>query len=1131
MKIVCLRKFVVRIAVTRFIPFLLLATLWVSSGCGGTQEKGFDPFTGPMPSVSVIVPAVSSENVQLSMQMLMKQFPKARWITLPAIDVELETCLRENRVLLIPAVESLPVEVWGTLKTYLEHGGPAVFLGCNPFRARVQLVEDKPRSENEFHNTLAQTARESADFSPIVQWRHTNNRDMPGAVCPVEAQELSWPGVWVEANDVDSWDALIMDNIPASAIRADENALVFYARGSRDTAHVSLKGTERDGSVWSASITVTQSWQLFVIHETELRYLSGGKNRGGPDDHFILSRARTMEIGLDTRMAGQAPSHHLFGLSDIRMVSDPRAPETITSWPDIDLLSPPYRRYGFPARQVECLTRGQTWPIGSSLVQGPRPRSRGLGGEKGTPYRWIPVFQARDADGTPRGWPASIYVEPQTNGVTKKWAWIGLDISNDSIEAAAAMTLACARRLQNGMFLYKVGSPQFTFEPESNIDVSARWTTPVHRSPNLRVVAELYKEGSDYLLRRVVGPSPSADGIVRIHLGRAPDIEEFAQDYTLRILLEDSSARGKIIDRVDQSIKCLGLPRTPNEQEWVTMRGARFSVGRRPVFMLGVNYEPWTTHGRMSGESGSYGLDSSLFDPELVRKDLAQLENGGVNAVSIQYLTPDQAPQLKYFLEEARRHGIWVQLFVEGLNPLHPNLRLAEQLIEAADLRNESQVFALNLANAPRLGPYEERCQFDGEWQNWLIEQYGSVAHAEKAIGGRLWKKGRAVTGPPDEELIVDGKHRAAVKVYRRFVSDFVSRRYGYIVRWLRQHHLRQLVGAQTDDRETDPISLESVFPLDPAVGATHLDFISPNGGLLHGTPHSLMESGFITAYARAVSDGKPVLWSEFGMDVGSDPQPIDLENQVGVYRGMFEMVMKSRAAGCLGWGFPSGGCVDEQSDVGLVHPDGAWRPVGDAYRDVAHRIRNEWSAPAAWRGREMDSSGDGDGFQNLWAAWRDIYRAELDQNRMEELRPLNFGKRTGEIVIRSVGGSPYMAPAPLQSVNSEWGRIDIEGLDRDRKPGHKIAVHRQQTIQLELMNTGYATWDASAQGKARCVWVELKNEKRTQRIPVDVVRFGGSTWVRWVALDPGMWRVQPVLADVGPFGEPLDIEVLPSRK
>ncbi len=1122
--------FIVRMKTSSLQMFALAVAVCLAAcaGCGTRQEPPCGP-GGPPPPVSILAPALSNRTAQASEKMLRKLFPDARWIAGREIDAGLASCLRENRVLIVPDIEHVPFDWWSSIKSHLDDGGATVFLGCEPFGARVRLVEGAPQEERAFREGLLRTARASAGFSSVRDWRHLSSRGAPSnTVQSAPRGSLPWPGVLVEARDFGEWDVVAMDPIPHGAIGHSENSLVFYARGSAGTAHLAVECFERDGSCWTRTVTVSESWQPYIIHQASFNYAYGGRNRGTKGNHLALSRARKISIGLSQGVSAQAPGDLFFGVSDVRLAADPRSIRAVVSWPDIFMLSPPYRHYGSFADHVECMATGQRWPIGRARVQGPLPRSLGAGGETAAPYRWIPMFRTANAEGHSLCWPASLHVEPQTNGATKKWAWVGVDVSKASAEAAAAMTLACAQRLAAGAFLYKAGCPEFSFEPEAPVRASARWTAPAGQSAGLRVCAELYKRGDDFLRRRVVGLPPDEAGISRINLGRSPLVEETAEDYILRILLEDSTTPGRILDRVDQPLKFLTLPRTPGEQEWVTAAGARFAAGRRPVFLLGVNYWPRTTNGRMPDEFTAHWLDSSEFDPDLIRRDLAQLEEAGINAVSIQYLAPEQAPQLRFFVEEARKLGIWVHLFLPGLDPLAPDLKRAEQLIEAADLKNEAQVFALDLAWEPHLGEYKDRRRFDGDWREWLQEQYGSIEHAEQLLGRSLWKSGGLVTGPPDSELAAEGKADPALAAYRRFVHDFTSRRYGYVVRWLRARGIRQLLGARTGYGGTGQPWAEKFVALDPATGAAHLDFISPEGWGLSGTPDSFMEAGFITAYCRGVSAGKPVLWAEFGSSVGANPQTADLENQARIYRNMFEMVLKSRSAGCFGWWFPSGWRVGERSDMGIVNPDGSWRPAGSAYRNFAHRLRAEWIAPAAWRGREIDADGNASGLPSLWNAWRDTYRTETSEGRTEELRPLNFGKRTSEINIRSLGGAPYSAPAPIQSLNSEWGRIECDGVERDRAPGHIIAVNARRKVRMELINTGPAAWDASAEGKTKCVWVRLESEKgERQQIPVGALRFGASAFITWTAPDPGTWRAQPFLADVGPFGEPLQIEVL----
>ena len=1101
----------------------LLLAACALSGCGTRQEPASEL---PMPAIDILAPVVSNRAAQLGVQMLKAEFPEARWIGLRNIGEELAACLDSRRVLIVPVVEFLPLDWAAPLQAFLDRGGAAVFIGCDPFKARVRLVEGKAQDQAELRDLLRQAARDVPEFSSMRNWHHaTGSGTPPGEVRAAESNALPWPGVLVEAKDFEKWDVMLRDEIRKGTIRPDENSLVFHARGSAGVSRLAIECTEQDGSCWMASVAVTEQWQPFVVHEAAFRYFYGGQERGVAGDRFALSRARKIAIGLSQACAGQAPGNHLFGLSDIRPAMDPRSGDESVSWPDIFLLSPPYRYYSITADEVESATGERRWPIGHARIQGPLPRSLGTGGEAGAPVRWIPMFRAADGEGRARCWPASIHIEPLTNGITRKWAWIGVDVSTPSSEAVAEMTLACARRLQEGIFLYKAGCSQFSFEPESEVNVTARWTVPEGRADGLRVCAELYKDGYAPRLRRVVGPPPSDDGIVRIDLGRSPAVEERAVDYTLRVLIEDARVPGKILDRLDQPLKFLTLPRTAGEQEWVTVAGSRFKLGRRPVFMLGVNYWPLTTTGRTPGESTPHWLDCAVFDPNLVRRDLDLLAEAGVNSVSLQYLAPEQAPQLKFFLEEARKRGICVHLFVAGLQPLDQNLDLAKRLILAADLKNESQVFAIDVAWEPHLGTYSERCRFDADWAGWLNEQYGSKEHAERVLDCRLWKKNGVLTGPPDDELAGDGPDRAPVAAYRRFVHDFMSRRYGFVARWLRWLGLRQLLSARTGYGGTGQAWAEKMLALDPAVGAVHFNFISPEGWGLNGSSAEFVEASFITAYCRGVSDGKPVLWAEFGSSVGVDPQAADMENQARIYRNMFDMALNSRASGCFGWWFPSGWRTGEESDMGIVNPDGSWRPAGEAYRHFAHRLRGEWAAPSGWRGREMDV--DAGRLSRVWKTWRDIYRTEAAEGRMEEIRPKNFGKRTSEITVQSVGGMPYSAPAPLESVNAEWGRVTIDGLERERMPGQPLAMHAGQKLRIALINTGPVTWDASSEGKSRCVWVRLENERGAQQLPVPSVRFGDSTWISWVAPEPGVWRIQPLLADVGPFGEPLQIEVL----
>lgn len=423
------------------------------------------------------------------------------------------------------------------------------------------------------------------------------------------------------------------------------------------------------------------------------------------------------------------------------------------------------------------------------------------------------------------------------------------------------------------------------------------------------------------------------------------------------------------------------LPLPETSDEWVTVDGAYFSYRGERLFLKGVNYWPLNHNGKAPGEYHPFWLEPEGFDPEIVIRDLDRLQQMGVNAVAIQYHEPSQAPQLRWFVNACRQRGIWVNCFVGYLQPLDQNLEKAKRLIEAAGFKDMPGVFAFDIAWEPHLGNYAQRCRFDGEWEKWILEKYGSVDQAEEVIGRPLWNRDGHLTGPPDHELSTDGSHRGAVAAYRRFVDDFMGRRYGEVKEFVRDLGCRQLLSARSGYGGNGNHWADPLFPLDLMTGAEYFDFISPEGYALTGNLDQFYEGGFITAYARAT--GKPVVWMEYGVSVGQNPLPPDLENQARLYRNMLEMVTRSHAAGCFAWWYPGGWRVDERSDYGIVNLDGSLRPAAKVLKNFQPRTQS----PRPWNGRMAGRFSDARGLSGLWDKWREIYRKEMAEDRMEEVR------------------------------------------------------------------------------------------------------------------------------------------------
>lgn len=1065
--------------------------------------------------------------------MVQQEVPKAKSFSLQQFSDALAHARRKNSILVLTDPAMLPQEEWESLHDYVDEGGATLFLGPSPFAGRAQWKEGELLSDRDHLEAAAREAKAVEGFSSVQSWRHKNESGkLRGAIRTANTTGIPWDGVEVVASGFREWDAMVISEVPDSVRNGEANTLVFYAKGDARTSRLVLVCQEEDGSHWSRVLHVTSTWKKFIIRQETLSYFYGGSNRGGAGDTFSLARVGQVTVGLSMHLAPQPQGDHVFNLSNVHLCRDPRAGEDIVRWPDVSMLSPPYRRYETSASSVQVIGQSARMPVGELLIQSPLPQAKGLGGKRGHSKRWVPLAKAFDSRGEIIGWPAGIHVDIAPKGTVRRWGWIGTSPSGDSSAACYEMLKTALQRMHNGTFLFSAGAHAFTFAIGESIDVTARWYEGDQMRVPLRLAAEFLAHDG-HVLRRVVssvamGQAGAVRGPVTLSLAKAPSVRGKAEPYTIRILLEDASGNGDVYDQLLQKVLVVPVHDYPGADEWVTVEQSHFQYQLTPYFVMGVNYRPQTVNGKAVAEQADDWLHPASFDPDLVERDLDVLLKLRANAIAISYDHARQAPQLRYVIEAARKRKIHLLLHVAGLSPLDFDPLMARRLLEAADLRDEPQVLAFDLAWEPAFGRQQQRQQLDESWRSWLVEQYGGVDQAMTDLEGRLWMENGVVVGPPDMALVTDGDHRSVVAVYRRFLDDYVSRRYGQIRRFLSTLGYRQLLTARTGLQGVGNPYVNAECPVDLASGAVHLDFLSPTGWNLIGSQEKFYEASFLTAYARGVAGGKPVVWTQFGTDVGRRPSETDLLNQASVFGNVFDMVSRSSAAGCFAWWYPGGYHVEQGYDMGLVGADGQLRPAGRALRTYANNLRSVRPSIPVWKGREVDRDRDARGLSALWDRWKTTYRKEAASDRIEEVRPVGFGKLTTDMPLLSVDGSPITRREPLLCANGEWGEVRAGETNLVRQLDVPLEVPLGHRIDFQLINTGPATWGASRDGKFRTVWVLARHEsKKTEKLKVGVVPFGRTVSCSWQPTDEGRWELRPWLSRVGPFGEALEVVVV----
>ncbi|MFQ6133316.1 MAG: beta-galactosidase, partial [Armatimonadota bacterium] len=533
------------------------------------------------------------------------------------------------------------------------------------------------------------------------------------------------------------------------------------------------------------------------------------------------------------------------------------------------------------------------------------------------------------------------------------------------------------------------------------------------------------------------------------------------------------SVRGERMDEIGHALD-IGVPGTLM-RGLVTARDGRFWVGDRVWIPYGVNYWPSYAIG-----APTLQWHGPQYEPAIVEEELATLQSLRMNMVSIQAPTAYWR-DLCDFLRRCAHHHIRVNLFLHGADPMRFDRDAVRTLIESAHLADQPALFAYDIAWEPRLGRYNERRRWDREWEQWIVERYGSVENAERdwAFPVPRTDDGR-VTAPSDAQVTNDGDHRRMVAAYRRFADDLISSKYRDATRFIRSLDPNHLIGTRTGYGGTGPCH-PAVMAFDLASVAKHLDFASPEGWGMTGDRDTLVESGITTAYGRLVTNGKPVMWSEFGMQkwdrAKQRPDPDLVAQEADYYADMYAMMAASGAQGAVPWWWPGGYRVGENSDFGISDPNARPRPVWRAVREyspLVPRNARKWleavPEPDAWI--TIDRDAHVDGYHGIYFAHKAEYGRLLRAGKFPALRTEGTGTTSANTPLVAVGNVPYNGSNPPKYLNAEFNWVKLKIGDGDWTEitdDATVDVPRAAAVQLtaSIGNTAEAKWLAG-EGEGR---------------------------------------------------------------
>ena len=978
-----------------------------------------------------------------------------------ALAAHLKSETGPNSILVLPNARYFPTEAKQELEAFLKRGNHLLAISGPAFKNMVCRVDNQWLTRDLAKVELGYAPGEKIiDFAQqdMNTWKRVSgSMDNPTTYNVEPSGDPEVPdALHVKISRLDNWDTIVSSPIE-QPFPPGFDTTVFWAKGGPDTPEMAIEWREKDGSRWIGVVKLTTEWVRYVLTPDDFKYWpdNPSKGRGGSSDRFNPANAQIISLGLATGITKQeAGKSYEFWIADIKAVKNKFASEDFNP-PVLESLSPAYKTHRTIAAKIELAGTTRQVPVATEIVS-PIFRAPGFGSDAARKYRFVPVLRALDENGELRGAAAHLFVNAADDYAGSVWGFVGFD--QDFLDRTADQTVPLVvdmlKRMNHGVFFINAGVDKVAYIQGESSKCGA-YVINLGSEPTDVHVEWIITSGN-----KVVSKS-NASANVAPNRGNQPAFLEGNSlalppgEYKVSATLYSGETP---IDEISYEFRVLTLG-SPKDEDVVSVRNGDFYLAGRKWYALGMNYWPTYTGGMEHARNWVHWLEPEQYNPEIVERDLALAEKLRINLLSIQYLKTSQAPAMMDFLTRCAKHGIKVHAYIPGLHPLNHDPALAESLIKAAHLPESSAFFAYDVGWEVHIGKYERRKPYDPLWQKWVIDLYGSLESAERDWGFKPERSDGVITGPTDNQLSTDGSWRVFVAAYRRFWDDEISKRYLAVRETIKRIDKKHLICARSGYGGTGSLWAVQFFPFDLASGAKHLDFTSPEAYALGGDRSGFLKGGLITIYGRHVSGGKPVFWAEYGTSIWPNCDEKELERERQYYENMLYMTLRSYANGSAGWWWPGGFRQGENSDFGIINPDGTPRPAALEIQKIAKEFLKPREIPKPDVFFTYDRDIYVTGFAGVYEALSNDYVKAVESGKNPGLKTEATGKTSADVPLIAIGNVPYNGKNPPKYLNAEFNYLKIN--NQEVNDGDTLEIERGKPVYVEASvgNLAEPTW------------------------------------------------------------------------
>ncbi len=970
---------------------------------------------------------------------------------------------------IVAGIDRMPADSKGAIDNYMNRGGRLLTLGGPAYEKELYAYEEEWYQRSEYLFAVVDDLED--EYKTLMfdtsdddtARRFSRSTDTPDRGYTVKVDDYDLPGsdaqLFHEVENLSSWDNIIYAFAPAPTVDTDGmTALAFWVRAMDDhTPSIYVEFTDQGNSRWITSVDVSEEWEYKILMPSDFKWWHDSATPSSD----IPSFNRMKQISIGFAQSGQSISqgHHSYAIAEPTLISAPDIQAQSTDSLVLDSLSPMYELYPVTnaatllTNEDQVFVTARNYKISSELISCyPGRRGVGFGNERTS--RFVPLIEIKDAKGLHSGYTAWMHLFSTTSADTslngKREGSILACFSSVSEEFYNADGIAAivevVKALSGEAFIVEGGTDEFTYIAEE----TKTFTAGIHylqlgKGEGLTAAVTLYDGERELISYTTASLTPTA---VRNHIQKISgkyDVSTGRPTHVIATLMQD----GKLIDRVRHDI-AFWEPTPEDERRYVYIEDGVFKKDGKIVNFFGVNYMPMSGIAEPNGNYFEHYISRGAYDPEVIANDLDHIKDIGMNSVSVFIHNPQQtlSNNMLDLVNQCAARGIYVNMSIRSAYPLSGyNQATAESLIKTLHFDENEWIYAYDTAWEPRLGEYQSssyigRKGYDKAWNEWIKVQYGSLENAQKVWGVTLAKTDEGY--PYISDAMMDDTTNRYTKVmaaYYRFLDDHISA--------LMQDKWKDLYPVAPHQQFVFRMSMSGSGyrhgGYKPSLGcfdfqslATSFGYMEPEGYSLNDGEDCAMQIVVANAYARYVQPDSPVVWKEFGRhswpgrDSGNfvgfeSPQKITAD----YYAYVLEHCYRSYTSGMYAWYYAGGYRINEQSDYGIINPDGSDRPVTVLLREYAPKFINQGTRPVADVYIEVERDNQNGGIYGIYDA--SIKAAEKAYSEGKFIDFVDAKRDTAEEIVwadevyrEAVGGTAQTGIYPLRYVNGMVKDVEI---------------------------------------------------------------------------------------------------------